>query len=96
MSVPRGDSRGFLPKSERIFAARRKGTLSRLVGDGVPREWAEAWVASWEGGATDNHDLRRDDDFWPRGYAYAKREYDAGHRPPPPPDTSSDKRDPAP
>lgn len=85
----------LLPRHERIFAARRAATVERLVGDGIPRDWVEAWVTSWEGAATDLHTLRRDPEFWDRGYAYVTREWAVGHRPPPPPDTSSDERDPA-
>jgi hypothetical protein len=79
---------------ERIFAAKKAATIERLVGDGIPRTTVEAWVESWEGGAADIHDLRRDLDFWENGYQYVRREYDAGHKPPPPPDISSDRRDP--
>jgi hypothetical protein len=38
--------------------------------------------------------MRRDPTFWDNGYRYARREYDAGRRSPPPPDVSSDERDP--
>jgi hypothetical protein len=80
---------------ERVFAARRAAVLDRLVRDhGVPREWASAWLESWQGGAADLHDLRRDPTFWEQGYAYALREHGAGHGPPPAPDISSDERDP--
>jgi hypothetical protein len=84
------------PDHERIYAARRAGTLERLVGEGIPRPWAEAWLASWEGGAADIHGLRRDPDFWEQGYQYAHGAYERGERPPAAPDTSSDERDPAP
>jgi hypothetical protein len=84
------------PDPERIFAAKRAATLQRLVNDhGIPRDWANAWLDSWEGGAADIHDLRRDGSFWQHAYGYVRREYDAGHRPPPPPDITSDERDPA-
>jgi hypothetical protein len=85
-------ARGSNP--ERIFAAQKAGTIERLVGGGVPREWAESWVESWEGGAADLHDLRRDPFFWDNGYRYARAEFDAGHKPPPAPDVRSDRRDP--
>lgn len=56
------------PDPERIFAAKRAAILERLVSDaGIPREWATAWLDrattwldSYEGGAADIHDLRRD------------------------------------
>jgi hypothetical protein len=38
--------------------------------------------------------MRRDPTFGDNGYRYARREYDAGRRSPPPPDVSSDERDP--
>lgn len=79
---------------ERIFAARRAATIERLVGDGIPRTDVLAWIESYEGGAADLHDLRRDPAFWENAQAYVTRESSAGHRPPPPPDTSSDERDP--
>lgn len=65
------------------------------MGEGIPRDWAEAWLTSWEGGTADLHALRRDPEFWDRGYAYARGAHERGERPPPPPDTSSDERDPA-
>lgn len=84
------------PDHERIYAARRAATLERLVGEGIPREWAEAWLTSWEGGAADIHGLRREPaTFWEQGYQYARAASGRGERPPPPPDASSDKRDPA-
>jgi hypothetical protein len=81
------------PNSERIFAAQKAGTIERLVGGGVPRDRAIAWVESWEGGAADIHRLRRDPFFWDNRYRYARAEFDAGHKPPKP-DVSSDERDP--
>ena len=75
---------------ERLFAARKAATLERLISDhGIPREWAVAWVESWEGGAADLHDFRRDPKFWDNGYAYVMREFNAGNGPPPPPDVTS-------
>jgi hypothetical protein len=83
------------PDPERIFAAKRAATLQRLVNDhGIPREWATAWLDSYEGGAADLHDLRRDRDFWANAFNYTLNEYQAGHRPPSPPDVASDERDP--
>lgn len=41
------------------------------------------------------HSLRRDPEFWERGYEYARMAHERGERPPPPADTSSDDRDPA-
>jgi hypothetical protein len=83
------------PDSERIFAARKAAALERLVRDhGILRADAIAWLESYEGGAADLHDLRRDPDFWENGYRFALHEYKAGNRPPPPPDISSDPRDP--
>ena len=83
------------PDPERIFTAKRAATLERLINDhGVPRTWAEAWLESYEGGAADLHDLRRDPMFWENAYNYARREYEAGNRPPPEPDVTSDVHDP--
>jgi hypothetical protein len=39
------------PDTERIFAAKKAATIERLVGDGIARSDAVAWVESWEGGA---------------------------------------------
>jgi hypothetical protein len=64
------------------------------VGDSCVWPDVVAWIESYEVGAADLHDLRRDGSFWQNAYGYATREYDAGHRPPPPPDVTSDRRDP--
>jgi len=79
---------------EAIFQARKAAVLERLVGDGIPRAMAEAWVTSWERGIADIHDLRRDPRFWESGYIFAHREWELENKPPPA-DTSSDGRDPA-
>lgn len=72
------------PDPERIFAARKAAGLERLVRDhGILRGHAIAWLESYEGGAADLHDLRRDPAFRENGHQFARQEHNAGHRPPP-------------
>ena len=75
---------------ERIFQARKAATIERLIGDGIPRAMVDAWIESYEGGDADMHRSRADPNFWDNAYNYARGEYDRGHQPPGPPDTSSD------
>ena len=52
---------------ERIDAAHRAGTRSRLIGDGATEETADAWVAAWEAEA-DTRSLERGAAYWDAGW----------------------------
>ena len=79
---------------EAISQGRKAAKIERVVGEGIPRQLVEQWVESYEGGAADMHDLRRDPGFWDNAHHFTIHEWSAGHKPPPPPDISSDERDP--
>ena len=56
---------GRLP--ERIDEARRAATRSRLIGEGVTEETADAWIAAWEAKAAEDG-LERGSAYWEAGW----------------------------
>jgi hypothetical protein len=75
------------PDSERIFYAKKAGTIERLVGFGIPRDWVMRWIADYER-QEDPLEGRYAATYWPTAYEHVLALYVAGQRPPP--DTSSD------
>lgn len=79
------------------YKAQKAIAIERLVREGIPRRKVEAWIESYEGGDADLHRAwAAPVAFWSNAYHFTRHEWKLGHEPPPPPDTSSDPRDPFP
>jgi hypothetical protein len=65
---------------ERIDVARRAATLGRLVGDGVPNETAEAWIAAWDEEAA-RRGVSRGAEYWDAAWAWIAEERQTRGRP---------------
>ena len=63
---------------ERIYEAKREGARRRLMGEGIPTAWVDAWFERWE--AQHNGD-RHASDYWLRAHDWIAVEYGSGHRP---------------
>lgn len=51
-----------------IYVARRYGTRNRLIGEGLPEELAEGWVAAWEQASPSSATDRQSNTFWIEGW----------------------------
>ena len=54
---------------ERLEAARRAATRSRLIGERVTEATADAWIAAWETEAAED-DLERGSAYWDSGWSW--------------------------
>lgn len=64
------------PDPTGIHAARRAGTVHRMVADGLSLDVAEAWADHWEATTTSS---REDDRYWDEAFAWIA-EQRAGRR----------------
>jgi hypothetical protein len=69
------------PDPERIDLARRLAARSRLTGEGLSGERADAWLSAWEGFAEAAGAERRTASFWERGIAWIAAERAARRAP---------------
>ena len=77
------------PDPERIDLARRFAARSRLTGEGLSEERADAWLAAWEESSEAATIERYASSFWEAGIAWIARERTtrpapAANRAPPP------------
>jgi hypothetical protein len=57
------------------FKSRRAAAVQRLVGAGVPRSKAEAWISAWDESTSPLRDFRQASDFWDQGFLFALEEH---------------------
>ena len=69
-------------REEQGFVARRTETVERLVRAGIPREFAQAWMAIWDESTAGLRDFRAASDYWELAFQYALEERRRGYVPP--------------
>jgi hypothetical protein len=65
---------------ERIDEARRAATRSRLIGERVSPDTADAWIAAWEAQAAEDG-LERSAAYWDAGWDWIAAQLDRRARP---------------
>jgi hypothetical protein len=68
---------------DRLYAAKRAGTVERLAtGGGFGRSDAEGWIAAWERDAEARGLLRTDPAYWPAGETWIAMRRAQDRKPP--------------
>ena len=63
---------------ERLDEARRAGVRNRPIGEGMPEDVVDIWLAAW---VVEAEDRDHDSDYWRAGYEWVTAERGSRRRP---------------